>query len=162
MLQIMSLVSLESSRREGCMGLVPWCLDLWCKISWILNDFFTKNKLNRSWKFQRNWNVPFVLLERSWWTGFNGNYLVRFGFRMWEILILKRFLLRKIQINSKKPGFGRKNQLRTWAGPTAPATLVSVETRWLMTTTSSGMGKTRYNVNEDQSPMWKFSVPSYH
>jgi hypothetical protein len=52
--------------------------------------------------------------------------------------------------------------LRTWAGPTAPATLVSVETRWLMTTTSSGMGKTRYNVNEDQSPMWKFSVPSYH
>jgi hypothetical protein len=39
--------------------------------------------------------------------------LVRFGFRMWEILIFKRFLLQKIQINSKKPGFGRKNQLRT-------------------------------------------------
>jgi hypothetical protein len=29
---------------EGCMGLVPWGLDLWCKSSWILNDFF-------HWKF---------------------------------------------------------------------------------------------------------------
>ncbi len=27
----------------GCMGLVPWRLDLQCKSSWILNDFFTKN-----------------------------------------------------------------------------------------------------------------------
>jgi hypothetical protein len=25
------------------MGLVPWRLDLQCKSSWILNDFFTKN-----------------------------------------------------------------------------------------------------------------------
>jgi hypothetical protein len=38
--------------------------------------------------------------------------LVRFGFRMWEILIFKRKLLLKIQINSRKPGFGRKSQLR--------------------------------------------------
>jgi len=31
----------------------------------------------------------------------------------------------KIQINSKKPGFGRKNQFRTWSlGPTAQGTLV--------------------------------------
>jgi hypothetical protein len=28
---------------EGCMGLVPWPLDLWCKSFWILNDFFTEN-----------------------------------------------------------------------------------------------------------------------
>ncbi len=28
-----------------------------------------------------------MLLERSWWAGRNGIYLVRFGFRMWEILI---------------------------------------------------------------------------
>jgi hypothetical protein len=28
---------------EGCMGLVPWRLDLQCKSSWILNDFFTEN-----------------------------------------------------------------------------------------------------------------------
>jgi hypothetical protein len=32
---------------------------------------------------------------------------------MWEKLIFKWFLPLKIQINSKKPGFGRKNQLRT-------------------------------------------------
>jgi hypothetical protein len=64
-------------------------------------------KLNRSWKFWRNWNVRLVLLERSRWEGFNGIYLVRFGFRMCETLIFKWF-----QINSKKPGFGRKNQLR--------------------------------------------------
>jgi hypothetical protein len=36
-------------------------------------------------------------------------------FRMWEILILEWFLLLKIQINSKKPGFGRKNQFRKWS-----------------------------------------------
>ncbi len=39
---------------------------------------------------------------------------------MWEILIFKWFLSLKIQINSKKPGFGRKNQLltstRDWEG----------------------------------------------
>jgi hypothetical protein len=41
MLQIVFLVYLESSQGEG----VHWlgsrvCLDLWCKSSWILNDFF--------------------------------------------------------------------------------------------------------------------------
>jgi hypothetical protein len=45
------------------------------------------------WKFRRIWNVPWLLFERSWWTGFSGIYLVRFGFRrMWEILIFKWFL----------------------------------------------------------------------
>jgi len=73
---------------------------------WVI--FSLKIKLNHSWKFQRNWNVPLVLLERFWWAGLNGIYLVRFGFRMWEILIVKWFLPLKIQINSKKPGFGRK------------------------------------------------------
>jgi hypothetical protein len=79
---------------------------------WMISSL--KIKLNRSWKFRRNWNVPLVLLERSWWAGFNGIYLVkRFGFRLWEILIFKWVLLLKIQKNSKKPGFGKKNQLRT-------------------------------------------------
>jgi hypothetical protein len=62
-----------------------------------------------------------VLLERSRWVGFNGIYLVRLGFKMWEILIFKWFLLLKIQINSNKPGFlegkndwGRGNP---WTGP---------------------------------------------
>jgi hypothetical protein len=81
---------------------------------WMISSL--KIKLNPSWKFQRNWNVPLVLvlLERSWWAGFNGICLVGFGFRMWEILIFKWFLQLKIQINFKKPDFGRKNQLRTW------------------------------------------------
>jgi hypothetical protein len=91
----------------GCMGLVPWHLDLWCKSS-------LKIKLNCRWIFWRNWNVPLMLLERSWWAGFNQIYLVRLGFTMWEILIFKWFLPPKIQINSKKPGFIRKNQLRIW------------------------------------------------
>jgi hypothetical protein len=34
--------------KEGCMGLASWCLDLQCKSSWILNYFFTKNKI-KSW-----------------------------------------------------------------------------------------------------------------
>jgi hypothetical protein len=58
--------------------------------------------------------VPLVLLERSWWAGFNGICLVKLGFKMWEILIFQWFLPLKIQINSKKPGFERKNQLRMW------------------------------------------------
>ncbi len=67
MLQIMFLVSLESSQQGEVHVLIPCRLDLWCKSSWILNSFFTKKiKLNRSSKFQRNWNVPLVFLERSW------------------------------------------------------------------------------------------------
>jgi len=74
---------------EACLGLVPWRLDLQCKSSWILNDFLPKIKLKHSWKFRSNWNVLLVLLEKSQWARFNGIYLVRFGFRMLEILILK-------------------------------------------------------------------------
>jgi hypothetical protein len=68
-------------------------------IEWFLGWKF---KLNCSWNFRRNWNIPLVLLERSWWAGFNGIYLVRFGFRMREILIFRWFLPLKIQINSQK------------------------------------------------------------
>jgi len=35
----------KALNKEGCMGVVPWCLDLQCKSSWILNDFFTKKKI---------------------------------------------------------------------------------------------------------------------
>jgi len=98
-------------------GAWAWFDDIWtCRAKvleyWMISSL--KFKLNCSWKFRRNWTMSFVFLERSWWTRFNGIYLVRFGFRMWEILILKWFLLLKIQINSQKPGFGRKNQLRMW------------------------------------------------
>jgi len=102
------------SRRRGAWA---WFHDVWtcgAKVLQYWMIFKLKLNLNSSWNFQRGWNVPLVLLETSWWAGFNGIYLVRFGFRMWEILILKWFLPMKIQINSKKPGFGRKNQLRTW------------------------------------------------
>jgi hypothetical protein len=101
-------------RRRGASA---WFHGVWTRDAKVLEYWMIsslKIKLNHSWKFQRNWNVPLVLLERSWWAGFNGIYLVRFGFGMLKILILKWFLLLKIQINSKKPGFGRKNQLRTW------------------------------------------------
>jgi hypothetical protein len=86
---------------EGCMGLFLWRLNLRCKSSWYWTISSLKTKLNRSWNIQRNWNVPLVLLERSWWAGFDGTYLVRFGSKMWEILSFKWFLLLKIQINSK-------------------------------------------------------------
>ncbi len=94
-------------------GAWAWFHDIWTCCAKVLEYWMIsslKIKLNRSWKFQRNWNVPLILLERSWWAGFNGIYLVRFGFWM----IFKWFLPLKIQINSQKPGFGRKNQLRTW------------------------------------------------
>jgi hypothetical protein len=102
------------SRRRGALA---WFHGVWtCGVEvleyWMI--FSLKIKLNHSWKLRRNWNVSLVLLERSWWAGFNGIYLVRFGFKMWEILIFKLFPLLKIQINSKKPGFGEKNHLRTW------------------------------------------------
>jgi hypothetical protein len=61
--------------------------------------------------------VPLVLLERSCWAGFNGIYLVKFGFRMWEILIFKWFLPLKIQINSKNQVFEGKiswERCNTW------------------------------------------------
>ncbi len=97
------------------MGASAWFHGVWtcgAKVLeyWII--FSLKIKLHISWKFRRNWNVNLVLLKRSWWAGFNGIYLVIFGFKMWEILILKWFLLLNIQINSKKSSFGRKNQLR--------------------------------------------------
>jgi len=117
MLQIMLLVSLESLRRRGALA---WFHGIWTCGGEVLEYWMIsslKIKSNCSWKFQRNWNVPLVLVERSWWAEFNGIYLVRFGFRMWEILILKWFLPLKIQINSKnqvlegKISWGRGN---TW------------------------------------------------
>jgi len=107
-------VSLESSRWGVVHGIGSMTFGLAVQKFLNIEWFLLKIKLNCSWKFWRNWNVPVVLLERSWWARFNGIYLVRFGFRMWAILIFKWFLPLKIQINSKKPGFGRKNQLRTW------------------------------------------------
>jgi hypothetical protein len=88
MLQIMFLVSLESSLEEkGCIGLVSWCLDMLCKSFWILNDFFSENWIKSKLKFLEELEWAFGVLERSWWARYDGIYLVRSGFRMWEILI---------------------------------------------------------------------------
>jgi hypothetical protein len=78
------------SRRRGASA---WFHSIWiCGVEvleyWMISCLTIK--LNRIWKFWRNWNVP-ILLERSWWAGFNGIYLVRFGFRRQEILIFKWF-----------------------------------------------------------------------
>ncbi len=35
----------KALEEEGCMGLVSWRLDLRCKSSWILNDFFNENEI---------------------------------------------------------------------------------------------------------------------
>ncbi len=72
MLQIVFLVSLESSWWEGgSMGLGSMMFGLAVQktlnIEWSL----------LSWIFQRNWNVPLVLLRRFGWAGFNGIYLVK-------------------------------------------------------------------------------------
>jgi hypothetical protein len=96
---------------EGCMG---WFHDIWTCGSNVLEYwmiFSLKIKLNHSWKFWKNWNVPLVFLERSCWARFNGIYLVRFGLKMWEMLILKWFVLLKIQINSPKSRFWNKKSV---------------------------------------------------
>jgi hypothetical protein len=120
MLQIVFLMSLESSQWGGVHGLGSMMFGL--AVQKFLNkEWFFHWKWNYSWKFRRDWNVSVVLLERSWWAGFNGIYLVRFGFRMWQILNFKWFPTLKIQMNSKKPGFGRKISWgcgNTWANDT--------------------------------------------
>ncbi len=99
MLQIVFWVSLESSWQEGCMGFVSMVFGLAMQKFFNIEFFSLKIRLICSWKFRRNRNVPFVLLERTWWERFNGIHLVRFGFRMWQILIFKWFSAAE---NSKK------------------------------------------------------------
>jgi hypothetical protein len=95
---------------------------------WMISSL--KIKLNWSWNFQRNWNVPLMLLERSWWIAFNGIYLIRFGFRMWDILDFKWFLSLKIQINSRNQVLeGKSVEYVVTLGPTAQATLFIYEAR---------------------------------
>ncbi len=119
------------SRRRGALA---WFHGVWtcgAKVLeyWMISTL--KIKLNRSSKIQRNWNFPLLLLERSWWAGFNGIYVVRFPFRMWEILIFKSFLPLKIQINSQKTRLWKEKSVEdvVTLGWTAQATLVSLISR---------------------------------
>jgi hypothetical protein len=108
---ILGLFGKLSMRR----GAWAWFHDIWtcgAKVLeyWMISSL--KIKLNHSWKFWKNWNVPLVLLETFWWLGFYVIYLVRFhnvGNIDFEII-----LLLQIEINSQNSGFGRKNQLRMW------------------------------------------------
>ncbi len=59
---------------EGCMALgstmvVGLAVQKFLEY-WMISSL--KIKLNCSWNFWRNWNVPLLLLERCWWAGFNG------------------------------------------------------------------------------------------
>ncbi len=109
MLQIVFLVSLESFWRGGVHGLGSMTFGLAMQMLFEYSTIFSlKMKLNCSWKFWMNWNVPLVLLG---WAIFNGIYLVRFGFKMWEIMIFEWFLLLRIQINSKKLEFWKEKSV---------------------------------------------------
>ncbi len=73
-----------------------------------------KTKFNRSWIFLEELECAFGVVGKILMPRIKWNLFGKIGFIMWEILILKWFLPLKIQINSKKPGFGRKSHLRTW------------------------------------------------
>jgi hypothetical protein len=87
MLQILFLVFGKLLTRKGAWACLPHVWTCGTKVLeyWMISSF--KIKLNCNWKFWKTWNVPLVLLERSWWAGFNGIYLARFIFGMWEKLI---------------------------------------------------------------------------
>ncbi len=107
---------LKSLDEEGCMGLVPWCLDLQCKSSWILNDFFTGNSIvaeNFRGIGMCLWCCWKDLDEEDLMESIEQVSDSRCG-RYWFFKVISA--AENYQINSKKPGFiGRKNQLRTWS-----------------------------------------------
>jgi len=56
----------KALEEERCISLVPYVWTCSAKVLEYSMISSLKIKLNCSWKFQRNWNVPLVLLERSW------------------------------------------------------------------------------------------------
>ncbi len=120
--RVFGLFGKFSTRR----GASAWVHNVWtCGAKKFLNiEWFLHWKLN--WIIAANFGgIGMCLrccLERSGWARFNRTYLVRFGFRMWQILIFNWFLPLKIQLNSKKPGFGREKisqgRGNTWANGT--------------------------------------------
>jgi hypothetical protein len=88
----------KALKEEGCISMVPWPLDLWCRSFWILKEVFSLEiKWNPNWTFHRNWEVLWVLFEGYWWLGFNKIYFIRFGLRTWEILSFRWFLSLKFK-----------------------------------------------------------------
>jgi hypothetical protein len=143
-LQIMFLVSLESSQRGGVHGLGSMTFGLAVqKVFEYWMIFSLKIKLNQI--AAENFGglgmcVPLVLLERSWWVGFNEIDLVRFGFKMWEILTFKCFLPLKIRIQFQKTRFWKEKLVEdvvtlqptaTWGCLTSPAFFFFQLANWL-------------------------------
>jgi len=125
----MFLVSLESSGWGGDDMLDSMTFGLAVQKLWFFHW-----KLN--WIVAENLGgigmyVPLVmLLERSWWwAGFDGVYSVRFGFRMWEILIFFNWFLlaensNKFPKNQALEGKKSVEDMVTTLGPMAQATLL--------------------------------------
>ncbi len=61
---------------------------------WMISSL--KMKLNHSWRFGRNWNVPLVLLERSWWED-----LMKFIYKEFKLIFctfIKQISFKKLVI----------------------------------------------------------------
>ncbi len=119
----------KALKEEGCIGLVSWHLDLWCRSSWILNDSSLKIKLN--YIVAENFGgigvyVPLVLLERSWWASWINGIL--FG-KIWirNVGAIDSKLISAIENSNKfqKTRFWKEKSVENVVtlGPTAQATL---------------------------------------
>jgi hypothetical protein len=54
----------KALEEEGCIGLVSWRLDLWCKSSWIMNDFFIKWECGRYWFVNDFYHLKFNKFQK--------------------------------------------------------------------------------------------------
>jgi hypothetical protein len=146
------------STEPGCFRLCSWCLwkaprwggvhgcawfhDVWTcgpKVIeyWMISSL--KIKLNCSWKFWRNGNLPLVLLERSWWAGFNGICLVRFGIQNVGDIDLKMISaaensnkFQKTQVLEGKISWERGNNWANGTGHTSEYDLTTAHCLWLV------------------------------
>ncbi len=79
----------KALNKQGCMGLVPWRLDLQCKSSWMI--FSLKNELNCSWNF---WGIGMWKISKIFhiqfknWIQINGfKYLTKTPKMVYWVLI---------------------------------------------------------------------------
>jgi hypothetical protein len=136
MFQIMFLMSLESSWQGR--GAWAWFHNVWicgAKVLeyWMISSL--KINLNRGRNFWKNWNVPLVLLERDWWGGFNGIYLVIFwihnvgdiDFKVISIVKNSNRFQKKAGLEGKI-SWGHGN---TWANRRGHTSIIHLVTVWM-------------------------------